>query len=670
MDAMADQEIHRLLEENRRLRGEIEALRRKVRELEAESLRARRAESKAQERHEQLLSILDSLSEIVYVADPHTYEVLYANRVLKERFGRDPTGGSCYREFQARETPCDFCNNVALLENPDKPIYWEYHNPILGRDFFIVDRLILWPDGRRVRFEMALDVTDMRRRERELAAVYEAAPVGMGLVSYPDRVLLRINPRLCHMLGYREEELLGKPARILYPDEEEYRRVGDVKYRMIEEKGVGSMETRWVRRDGMVIDVLLSSAFMNPDRPSEGTLFTALDITEMKRLREYRERATRLALGLGPDSKENVLSLLSGARELASCSDVYLQSRTSGGIRVFHASEEGRQVITLRGEESSRSLLVKEILALAPDAYFLEDERISAAALKDPVISRRPHRSLLAVPLKKAGEQMGLLVATDLKAREWKAEEVENLLFLSGSLALELERMRREEELRDFIDVAAHELRHPVAILAGYSATLRAHGDRLGERERDEITRAIEEGAYRLANLSVKLMGAARLQRKDVSPTMGEVELHSAIGKAIGELRARGFSGPVDYGEVEPGTKVWADPDMFHDLLVILVENAFIYADPGARVEIMASEKGGTVEVSVLDRGRGIPPQFREKVFERFFQVEDALHHSTPGLGIGLFLAREIVRLHGGRIWNEPREGGGTAFRFTLPSAR
>ena len=69
----------------------------------------------------------------------------------------------------------------------------------------------------------------------------------------------------------------------------------------------------------------------------------------------------------------------------------------------------------------------------------------------------------------------------------------------------------------------------------------------------------------------------------------------------------------------------------------------------------------------MLYRGLGISEEDREKVFDRFFQVEDTMHHSTPGMGLGLYIAGEIVNAHGGTIWCESREGGGSVFKFTLP---
>jgi signal transduction histidine kinase len=68
----------------------------------------------------------------------------------------------------------------------------------------------------------------------------------------------------------------------------------------------------------------------------------------------------------------------------------------------------------------------------------------------------------------------------------------------------------------------------------------------------------------------------------------------------------------------------------------------------------------------VLDRGPGVPEADRERVFNRFYQVDEPMHHSQPGLGLGLYIVRKIVNAHGGRIWCDPREDGGSAFRFTI----
>ncbi len=119
---------------------------------------------------------------------------------------------------------------------------------------------------------------NLRASEASLASIFRAAPVGIGVVT--DRVITRVNDTLCGMTGYTREELLGKNARILYPTEEDYAYVGREKYRQIRKTGSGTLETRWMRKDGSVRDILLSSTPMDPAHPAADVTFTALDITE------------------------------------------------------------------------------------------------------------------------------------------------------------------------------------------------------------------------------------------------------------------------------------------------------------------------------------------------------------------------------------------------------
>ncbi len=120
----------------------------------------------------------------------------------------------------------------------------------------------------------------LRESETSLASIFRAAPVGIGLVS--DRVLIRVNDRICEMIGYSPDELVGKNSRILYPTDEEYDYVGNVKYAMIRDRGTGTVETRWMRKDGIIRDILLSSTPLDPSAVSAGVMFTALDITDRK----------------------------------------------------------------------------------------------------------------------------------------------------------------------------------------------------------------------------------------------------------------------------------------------------------------------------------------------------------------------------------------------------
>ncbi|MDY6988962.1 MAG: ATP-binding protein [Thermodesulfobacteriota bacterium] len=125
------------------------------------------AQETAELGREQLLSIFDGIDEIIYIADPKTYEVLFANRAATHALGEEPVGKKCYRAFQGLESPCEFCTNDIILRGNGTPYRWEYRNSMLKKDFMATDRIITWPEGRLVRLHFARDITDGRRAEKE-----------------------------------------------------------------------------------------------------------------------------------------------------------------------------------------------------------------------------------------------------------------------------------------------------------------------------------------------------------------------------------------------------------------------------------------------------------------------------------------------------------------------
>ncbi len=508
----------------------------------------KRAEEAIKEEWGQVISIFESIDQVIYVSDPHSYEILYVNRAVREAFGKDPTGGMCYREFQGFDAPCPFCTNPILLQRPQEPYIWEYHNPILDRDYLIVDKLIRWPDGRDVRFEFALDITD---------------------------------------------------------------------------------------------------------------------IVAARRIQERREKLNGVFMRLGPDILDNIETILRGAEEILECGlasyCLLLGERLS--ILTTSPGEEGFTV-TLDKEDYICNAFISE---KARSPLVINDLRRHPGASRDPLVKKHGLTSCVLYPVVVEGRTVGCLGCFDYGVREWTEEEVELVGMLAQALSVEQERLDREEDLKDFIDVASHELRHPITVIKGYAQTLRELWDKLTPDRREELLKAVEHGADRLERLVKELLDVSRIERGYFPVRPEEVEVESLLSEAAEELSNRGYSHHVKvvaHGKVE---KVMADRDRLSLLLSILLDNAAKYSPPGSEIEMQVAEEVGGVRFSVMDRGIGIPEEERDRVFERFYQVEDALHHSTPGMGIGLYIAREIAESHGGRIWCEAREGGGTVFSFVIP---
>jgi PAS domain S-box-containing protein len=126
--------------------------------------------------------------------------------------------------------------------------------------------------------------TKLRESESYLSSIIRVSPIGIGVIS--DQIVKTVNDQLCHITGYTAEELIGKSARLLYPAQEDYDYVIRENSAQIAQKGSGKVETRWQKRDGTIIDVLLSSTPVDPSDRSSGITFTALDVTERKRAEE------------------------------------------------------------------------------------------------------------------------------------------------------------------------------------------------------------------------------------------------------------------------------------------------------------------------------------------------------------------------------------------------
>ena len=121
----------------------------------------------------QLLSLFDSIDELIYVVDPKSYEILFANKFLKETFKEKKTANICYKVIYNKTEPCEFCTNKIIIEKKGKPYRWEYHNSITKKDYSITDQIIKWPDGRDVKFSLAVDVTKLKMALNELKDAHE-----------------------------------------------------------------------------------------------------------------------------------------------------------------------------------------------------------------------------------------------------------------------------------------------------------------------------------------------------------------------------------------------------------------------------------------------------------------------------------------------------------------
>ncbi|MEM3597145.1 MAG: PAS domain S-box protein [Candidatus Bathyarchaeia archaeon] len=176
---------------------------------------------------ERLHVLFDGLEDIVYVADPETYEILFANSRFKDELGEEVVGRKCYEVIHGVKSPCHFCTNKYIFgENIGKTHVWEYHCQRKGRWYKCVDKAISWPGNKYVRFEIAVDITEHKQMEKVLAeserryrTLVEAAPDVIYSIS-SDGKIISLNPAFEKITGWKSEEWIGKPfTAIVHPED-------------------------------------------------------------------------------------------------------------------------------------------------------------------------------------------------------------------------------------------------------------------------------------------------------------------------------------------------------------------------------------------------------------------------------------------------------------------
>jgi len=328
-------------------RPTYEELEKRVEALEKKSVERKQTEEELKFERAQLLSIFGSINQIIYVADPNTYEILYVNDALKNAFEKDPVGGICYKDFQGLDSPCDFCTNEIILKEKPKPYQWEYHNPVLNRDFMIIDRIIKWPDGRHVRFEIAMDVTERKQAEEKYRLLVENANDTIFIAQ--DGVMKFANPKAEDMTGYSIDELSSVPfIDLIHPEDRDM--VQDRHVRRLRGEDLPSTYPfRIISKNGGELWVELNATPITWER-RPATLNFLRDITPQKKLEAQFSQAQKmesigtLAGGIAHDFN-NILSAIMGYSELALGDAVkgthihkYLQ-------QVMHASHRARDLV-------------------------------------------------------------------------------------------------------------------------------------------------------------------------------------------------------------------------------------------------------------------------------------------------------------------------------------
>ena len=229
------------------------------------------------------------------------------------------------------------------------------------------------------------------------------------------------------------------------------------------------------------------------------------------------------------------------------------------------------------------------------------------------------------------------------------------------------EARKKLERLQDeFIALISHELLSPIGTIKGYTTTLLRDEVNLKSDEFNEFLKIINDEADRLRDLINVLLDSSRLQIGTLSMEFQPIDICSIIRDAVERVKSRieeidiQIIGCKDVGEI------CADPNRLAQVLDNVLINASKYA-PGSSIILNCFTLDKNVHIEISDNGPGIPEESLELVFNRFYRVPSQGMNQTPGAGLGLYICRQIIEAHKGKIYAEAASGIGTTIKIILP---
>ena len=389
--------------------------------------------------------------------------------------------------------------------------------------------------------------------------------------------------------------------------------------------------------------------------------------------------SVRLQANVAGHRERRTALLYAMARELAATRGQDSMAR----VAVRHVSEVFDSQVVILLPDASGKLHYPKGEALAGSlrgadlgvAQWVQDHGEPAGLGSDTL----PGAEALYLPLKSAQSVLGVLAVLPAYPRRVLLPEQFHLLeTFAGQIAIALERtlladqaqraqvQAETEGLRNALLASiSHDLRTPLAVIAGASSSLAERGERLLAQERKALALSIFEQSRQMGELVGNVLEMTRLEAGVIALNRDWHAIGEITGSVLRRMEERlgDHAVRVDLPMDLPLVRI--DAALIEQVLVNLLENAVKYTAPDSRITLRVDRGTDVVTVSVEDDGPGLPEGDTEQLFAKFHR--GAPESSVGGVGLGLAICRAIVRLHGGRIWAERRPEGGAAFRFTLP---
>lgn len=558
------------------------------------------------------------------------------------------------------------------------------------------------------------DVTQKRQAEVELgrlAAIVESSEDSIHGKTL-DAIITSWNRSAEQMYGYTASEIIGQSAALLMPPEH----MDELHENMAQIKNgnpIPLYETVRLHKTGKLLDVLVSiSPVKDHDGRIVGASTIARDIADRKRAEEERARlyAAEQVARLQAELAQQRLSVLAEASHILSLSLDYETTLTNVAHLVVPQFADWCSVYIVQDDGSTQQLAVAHVNPLKvqfihelqrryppdptstrginnvirtgqPEVVSEYSDEMLAQIIRDPellqIIRELGLRSSMTVPLIARDRVVGAIsFATAESGRHYTQEDlaIAQDLARRAATAIDNSRLYRQAEaairVRDqFLTLASHELKTPITSVMGFAELLQrrtAHADTLTERDHRALE-LIHTQSVRLSQLINTMLDLSRIEAGQFSIEHAPVDLNALTASTVSALQISLDKHTLTYDGPHEPLVIEGDELRLEQMLQNLIQNAIKYSPQGGSVHVKLVRLEQTACLAVSDQGIGIPEEVIPSLFTRFYRAENVTAYRISGMGIGLYVVKQIVTLHGGTVEVTSRIGEGSTFRVRLP---
>ncbi|MFX1274026.1 MAG: PAS domain S-box protein [Promethearchaeota archaeon] len=610
--------------------------------------------------------IFDKMDQIVYISDPETYEIIYANEKVHEVFSNNIIGKKCYKVLQNLDSPCSFCTNDKLFgEYPISPYIWEHYNENVKRWYHCIDQAIDWKAEKKVRLELAIDITQHKESEKKL---FESEKRYRDIVeNTKDAIIvfllegnkINISPQLTKILGMPEDIIMKEIFNLIHPD--------DFKQIMILFKNAiknlsenmenifDDIEFRARHMNGHYVWLSSSSKNYYDDEGNIiGFIASLRDISRKKMTEQKLKQSEEIFRSISEQSLMGIFIIQNGIK--------YANDKT---LEIFGYSWD--EMNSWETKDLNKLVHPEDLPNLLN--VFVEFRERKKENLIFDLILRIINKSgeikwteIFSKPIIYKGEIAVLNIfhdITDRKEAEQRLEQSE-------------EEYRKAFNRVTFLkEIVAHDFNN---ILNNIGSAIQLIDDfQENKKKLDEMYELIKDQVLRGGKLITNIQKLSEFEDQDM--TIEVLKINDILDESIKYIK-KSYKNREILIAIESKNE-----DFFvlaNSLLLDVFENIIINSIKYNNNEIIEikiklskfkSEGLKFIKIELIDNGIGIPDNKKARIFVREYK-KDIL---SKGMGVGLSLVKKAIESYYGQIWIEDRVKGdhskGTNFTILIPQA-